>query len=204
VRAETTVQANHRYQLISGDCLEALKAMPDGAVDIVVTSPPYNTLSKMTQGSGIFRDLSWIKKVNAIGYSDSRPEPDYQEWLRMVVAECLRVSKGLVWINHKVRYRKGVGIHPMRMFSFPLWCEVIWQRAGSMDFNKRRFPASHGCHGLPKTRLGPVLTRGAVVVWRPPRGELGRGPSWRRRLCASPRSRAGGAIADARAPRFPP
>ena len=32
--------------VIQGDCLEVMKSFPDKSIDIVVTSPPYNTGNK--------------------------------------------------------------------------------------------------------------------------------------------------------------
>ena len=32
------------YSLLFGDCLERMKEIPDGSVDLTVTSPPYDNL----------------------------------------------------------------------------------------------------------------------------------------------------------------
>ena len=32
-------------KLIHGDCLEVMKDIPDGSVDLIVTDPPYRTIS---------------------------------------------------------------------------------------------------------------------------------------------------------------
>ena len=34
----------YKLQLIQGDCLELMKDIPDGSVDLTVTSPPYDNL----------------------------------------------------------------------------------------------------------------------------------------------------------------
>ncbi len=130
-----------------GDCLDVLRSMPDGSVDIVVTSPPYNQLGSRipAKPSGMHAANAWHRKVGQIGYADDMPEPDYQAWLRDVVAECLRVAKGLVWINHKVRYRNGEAIHPARFLPFPIYSEVVWDRRGSVAMNCRRPAPSHEC-----------------------------------------------------------
>jgi len=134
-------------RVYQGDCLKMMKAIPDGAVGVVVTSPPYNTLPKKHAPSGLHADRKskinkWIMKA-CNGYEDSMPEDEYQEWLREVVAECLRASGGLVWVNHKVRFRDGVAVHPVRMLPFPIYSEVIWDRGVSMALNCRRFSPSH-------------------------------------------------------------
>lgn len=127
------------------DALTLLRALPGKSVDCVVTSPPYNLNWKWQKGGGMFKNDRWALEF-AKGYtnsSDAMPEDKYQAWVRDIVTECLRISKGLVWINHKTRYRDGVGIHPLSFLPFPLWSEVIWERSGSMTLNSRRFAPSH-------------------------------------------------------------
>jgi len=135
------------YQLHNGDCLPFLRGMEAGSVDVVVTSPPYNTLPTSDNPSGLHAERKngvnkWMKRA-ASAYADNRPEDEYQSWVRIVIAECLRVSRGLVWVNHKVRYRDGVGVHPLRFLPFDLYSEVIWDRRGSMALNCKRYAPSH-------------------------------------------------------------
>src|SRR3974390_1001801 len=94
------------------DCREILPHLPK--VDCVVTSPPSHTLPQSHKPSGLHAKRKtginkWIlKSVN--GYFDDRDEGEYQEWLRGVVAACIERCNGLVWVNHKVRYRDGVAL----------------------------------------------------------------------------------------------
>lgn len=125
--------------------------MPDDCVDIVVTSPPYNQLGKSRRlGHGwkenpnIWKGRAWLEIVKGDAmYEDDMPEDQYQEWLNGILQECLRVARGLVWFNHKVRYRDGVGIHPLSFLKAPLYSEVIWAMNGSIALNCKRFAMSH-------------------------------------------------------------
>ena len=36
---------NEKYSLLFGDCLERMKEIPDGSVDVVICDPPYGTIS---------------------------------------------------------------------------------------------------------------------------------------------------------------
>ena len=131
--------------IYNGDCQEVLDSL--SPVDITVTSPPYNTLPTAHKPSGLHAERvtgvnKWIAK-SASGYFDSRPEGAYQEWLNGIIGKCMNLSRGLVWLNHKVRYREGVAIHPLRFIHFPCYAEVIWDRGGSMALNCKRYAPSH-------------------------------------------------------------
>ena len=126
------------------DCREVL---PTVDCDITVTSPPYNTLPTKHAPSGLHGERKsgvnkWIDKASN-GYFDARPEDEYQAWLWSIIAQCVVRSKGLVWINHKIRYRDGVALHPVRMFPLPIYSEIIWDRGGSMALNCKRYAPSH-------------------------------------------------------------
>lgn len=71
------LQFHHRTELgalHAGDCLELLRATPDGAIDCVFADPPFN-LGK-TYGSSI---------------DDSVPDARYVSWCKEWLAECVRV-----------------------------------------------------------------------------------------------------------------
>lgn len=165
--------------VVHGDCLDVLDRMPDKSVDVVVTSPPYNQLgSRMPANStGMFKGIKLVENVNTIGYPDDMEEPEYQAWLCQVVSECLRVSRGLVWVNHKIRARDGELIHPLHFLKFPLHSEVIWDRNGSMIMAGGRFATSHEViygFGVPHYWLDSTKT--LMTVWRisQAREELGK------------------------------
>ena len=157
--------------ILHADCLDVLRAMEDDSVACVVTSPPYNTLPTSGRVSGLHARRSsgvhqWVERA-ANAYPDAMPEEAYQDWLRDVVAECLRVSRGLVWVNHKVRYRDGQAIHPARFLPFPIYSEVIWDRGGSMALNCRRYYPSHECIlGFGKPDYWSDNLNQCMSVWR--------------------------------------
>jgi site-specific DNA-methyltransferase (adenine-specific) len=45
------------YQLYQGDCLEVMKQIPDGSVDLVLTDPPYGMALKPQRGSSKFKGV---------------------------------------------------------------------------------------------------------------------------------------------------
>lgn len=145
--------------LYLGDCLDVLPTLAAGSVDCVVTSPPYNTLPQAHRPSGLHGERKsgvnkWISKAVS-GYADSMPEGEYQKWLLGVLDLCRSATKGIVWVNHKIRYRDGEAIHPARIFPWPIYSEVIWDRRGSMALNCKRY--------APSTEH--LLGFGTPVIW---------------------------------------
>lgn len=59
------------YKLCQGDCLEVMKDIEDGSVDLVVTDPPYEIA---TTGAGIYKqaDKQYVKELNGMkdGFSE--------------------------------------------------------------------------------------------------------------------------------------
>lgn len=84
-------------KLMQGDCLELLKDIPDGSVDIVLTDPPYMINTKST-GAGKLNP--WGDYCNAAFW--------YAEWMR----QARRIGKWYDWRllrQHRPQvYRNGV------------------------------------------------------------------------------------------------
>ena len=66
-------------QIVTGDCIELMRAIPAGSVDLVFVDPPYN-----------------------IGKAEWDKIDNYLEWCAEWIAECSRVLKpnGAFWISH--------------------------------------------------------------------------------------------------------
>ena len=139
-----------KIELIQGDCLEKMKDIPNGSVDMVLTSPPYNLGNTHHTGD---------KRHKA--YNDNLPEREYQEWQIAVLNECYRVLKddGSLIYNHKNRIRDGVQITPYEWLlktCFIVKQELVWFNR-SQNFDKIRFyPMTERFYWLaksPKTKL---------------------------------------------------
>lgn len=79
-------------KVIQGDCLEVMKDIPDNAVDIVITSPPYN--AKGDIGSG--------KSSKYIEYADNLNNDDYYKLIKGSLTELLRVTEHYVFYNFQI------------------------------------------------------------------------------------------------------
>jgi DNA modification methylase len=157
-------------RIYHGDAIECVSKLPE-LVDITVTSPPYNTLGSRIPKvpTGKHANNGWMKKVRAIGYEDDMPEMLYQKWMAYVVAMCMEKSKGLVWINHKVRYRDRVAVHPTRYLDFPIYSEIVWARSGSLALNCKRYAPSHeGIWGFGQPHWWDDNGNKQLSVWKIP------------------------------------
>jgi DNA modification methylase len=127
--------------LYHGDCLKKMREMPDKSVDITVTSPPYN-LNKRASGGGTSK-----RKYDG-WYPDDMPEDHYQQWQKEVISELLRITRGSIFYNHRIRYAwhgrnayrtKSNIYHPIHWISdFPIWCEIVWDRRGTTGHSNNR------------------------------------------------------------------
>jgi DNA modification methylase len=126
-----------------GDCLDVLASLPSCfRVDITVSSPPYNTISSTSAG-GMMRESNHKQLGGYLSHSDDMPEDEYQSWMVNVFTICRDRTLGLVWINHKTRYRDKAGVHPLSIFPWPFYSEVIWDRGVSITLNASKFAPSH-------------------------------------------------------------
>jgi site-specific DNA-methyltransferase (adenine-specific) len=104
--------------------------IPDNTVDLIVTSPPYNIGQKSGKGRVLWRGVDYDST------NDEMPETEYQEWQVVVLSELLRVVRpgGSLFYNHKIRNRKGHGIHPMSWIARTDWTfrqQITWDRGST-------------------------------------------------------------------------
>lgn len=119
-------------KIFCGDCEDVLKQIPDGTVDLIITSPPYNLGNNHHTGNHRYQS-----------YDDALPESQYQDWQIRVLNECYRVlnQNGSIFYNHKNRIKEGIQISPYEWIyktPFIIKQELIWEN-GSQNFDKIRF-----------------------------------------------------------------
>lgn len=129
---------NNKYlnKLYLGDTLEILKVLPENLIDIGVTSPPYN--------KGENKKGWLVANVKYSGASDKFPEDLYQENQINVLNEIFRITKdgGSFFYNHKIRWEKGVMLHPIEWLKKTKWVirqEIIWDRMIAANIRGWRF-----------------------------------------------------------------
>ncbi len=132
--------------IVHGDCLEVMRALPEKCIDVVVTSPPYNLLN--SSGNGLKQSTKVGKWKNAAikdgyeNYGDNMPYAEYISWQRECVAEMCRiiVDGGAVFYNNKNRVQNGlIENRGVILDGFPLRQIITWKRRGAINFNPGYF-----------------------------------------------------------------
>lgn len=129
-------QDEYLNKIICGDALTVLKDLPDEIVDIGVTSPPYN--------KGENKKGWLVRNVKYSGATDKLPEDEYQKNQIDVLNELFRITKpgGSFFYNHKVRWERGIMLHPMDWLRKTKWLirqEIIWDRMIAANIRGWRF-----------------------------------------------------------------
>lgn len=123
-------------KIIKGDALEVLKTLPDGCVDMGVTSPPYN--------KGENKKGWLVTRVKYSGATDKLAEDLYQENQIRILDELFRVIMpgGSFFYNHKIRWERGELLHPMDWLRKTRWAirqEITWDRMIAANIRGWRF-----------------------------------------------------------------
>ncbi|GGD48503.1 methyltransferase [Aurantiacibacter arachoides] len=128
-------------QILSGDCVEAMRRLPDASVDLVFADPPYN----LQLGGDLNRpDGSHVDAV-----TDHWDQFDsftvYDNFTRDWLTECRRVLKpdGALWVigsYHNI-YRVGAILQDL---GFWLLNDIVWRKTNPMpNFRGTRFTNAH-------------------------------------------------------------
>lgn len=151
-------------EIICGDAVNIMKQIPDGAVDLVITSPPYNLKNSTGNGMRDGRGGKWAHAALQNGYThhdDCMPHDEYVQWQRECLTEMFRVisEHGAIFYNHKWRVQKGVLQDRQDIVhGFPVRQIIIWKRKGGLNFNAGYFLPTYEVIYLiakPKFKLAP-------------------------------------------------
>lgn len=104
-------------KVICGDCLEVMKDIPDGAVDAVITDPPYGISNKPIQTQG-----RTGKRTGAV--NTWHPETNWDESIDPKwCVESARVSDTVLWFGHWRKREEVESYFPIRLLT-----EIIWAK----------------------------------------------------------------------------
>lgn len=130
-----------KEQIIIGDCIEEMKALPEKSVDLIFADPPYN----LQLGGDLHRpnnskvdavDNEWDKFDSIKAYDDFT-----REWLS--AAKDTLKDDGAIWVigsYHNI-FRLG---YILQDLGFWILNDVIWRKSNPMpNFRGRRFCNAH-------------------------------------------------------------
>lgn len=144
------VLSNRRsWAILHGDALATLRGLPNGCIDLVVTSPPYNmgaSPSAWAHPNGIRGvALDW---QGYQGSEDAMPETEYQEWQIAVLGELYRALKdgrSLMYV-HQDRTWEGRSISPLEwLHKTPFFVrqQIVWDQTRTHQHNGHYFPQTN-------------------------------------------------------------
>jgi site-specific DNA-methyltransferase (adenine-specific) len=134
-------------KIINGDCIEVMKTFPEGSIDLLVTSPPYNV--------NIAYDV----------HKDDLPMDEYYEWSKDWLREAFRVLKddGRIAVNVpnelNVQGRGG-----RILFVAEFWMmmkEVGFKFSGLVDLTE------NSPHRVRQTAWGSWMSASAPYIYNP-------------------------------------
>jgi modification methylase len=132
-------------KIICSDTLEIMRQIPDGSLDLVVTSPPYNLKNSTGNGMKDGRGGKWANAALINGYThhdDCMPHAEYAKWQKECLKEMYRVinNSGAIMYNHKWRVQGGLLQDRQDIINgFPVRQIIIWKRKGGINFNAGYF-----------------------------------------------------------------
>jgi modification methylase len=151
-----------------GDCLEVMRTLDTGSIDLVVTSPPYNL--RNTTGNGLFSGGFHALKDGYDNYDDNMPHALYVAWQRDCLSEMMRLipDTGAIFYNHKWRVQDGLLQDRADIVEgFPVRQIIIWNRKCGVNSNPTFLtPSFEVIYFIAKKdfRLAPKA-RGTGDVW---------------------------------------
>jgi modification methylase len=127
--------------IIQGDCIEAMRALPEGCADLIFADPPYNLQLK----NELRRPDN--SKVDAVddAWDQFSSFADYDKFTRAWLTAARRALKdtGAIWVigsYHNI-FRVGATLQDL---GFWILNDVVWRKTNPMpNFRGRRFTNAH-------------------------------------------------------------
>lgn len=88
-------------KIYNENCLDTMKRIPDGFVNLVVTSPPYNMNLRIRNGEYCSRQITKEFSTKYEGFDDNMPIDDFYKLHKEILGELIRVSK-IVFYNIQI------------------------------------------------------------------------------------------------------
>lgn len=110
------------------NCLDTMSRMPDGFVDLTVTSPPYNMNLRIRGGVYCSRQIVDEFSSKYVGFSDNVPIDKFYVLHRKILSELLRVSKIIFYNIQIVTGSKRAFFKIIGDFSENIKDVIVWDK----------------------------------------------------------------------------
>jgi site-specific DNA-methyltransferase (adenine-specific) len=139
--------SNKINKVIQQDCIEGMKNLPDGSVDLIIADPPYN----LSAGHALKWDNS--TKLNGMGGNwdkrmldwDTMSFQDYWDFTQAWLSEAKRVltPTGSIWV-YGTYHNIGIVNVLYQKLGIEIINEIIWYKRNAFpNLRNTRFTASH-------------------------------------------------------------
>lgn len=136
-------------RIYNEDCLHTMSRMPDGFVDLVLTSPPYNMNLRIRNGKYCSRQVipdEFSTKYN--GFSDNLPIDEFYELHSRIIDELLRVSSLVFYVVQVVTGSKRAFFRLIGEKNEYLKEVIVWDKM----------------HGQPAMQSGVLNRRSELIL----------------------------------------
>lgn len=125
-------------KIYNEDCLETMKNMEDGSVDLVVTSPPYNMNLRIRNGKYCSRQIVKEFSTKYRDFPDNLPIEEYYKKHSRILDEILRVSKLSFYVVQVVTGSKRALFKMIGDFSDSLKEIIVWDKGNGQPAMKEK------------------------------------------------------------------
>ena len=139
------IKDNHLY---NESCLETMKKMPDGFINLIITSPPYNMNLRLSKGKYISRELVKEFSTKYDGFNDNLPIEEFYEFHKKALEEMLRVSGLIFYVIQIVTGSKIPFFKMIGDFHDKLKEIIVWDK----------------CHGIPSMQHQVLNRRSELIL----------------------------------------
>lgn len=175
-----TTDTNQTSEVLQGDCLELMRDIPDGSVDCVITSPPYNMNLRIRNGKYCSRQIVKEFSTKYVGFADNIPIDEYYDFHSRALAEMLRVSELVFYNIQIVTGSKRAFFRMIGDFSDNLKDIIVWDKvnaqpamgAGILNRQSELLLVFDGRNAISRKFESAQFKRGTLSdVWRIKRGK---------------------------------
>jgi site-specific DNA-methyltransferase (adenine-specific)/modification methylase len=115
-------------QLFNDDCLKILPTIPENSVNLIVTSPPYNMRTRVTNGKYTTRENSKHFSKKYKNFNDALSIDNYYHFHKKVINEMLRISKIIFYNIQIVTGSKEALFKIIGDFNINIKDLIIWDK----------------------------------------------------------------------------